>query len=173
MPGERERVILTEQDVAFALEPREIGPVHPVVSVLRQNSPRLSELEAQNAAIYENAPEWGDPEFVTQNYGFLADAFVEALPYTLTATDLIQIWTCAITILPTRVARTDMGGMISSAYAIQDLAESPEWRNVPRMLFETVELPAGVLGDREGLLRFHERLEEIMASYFDIDYYEL
>ncbi|MDD5415978.1 MAG: hypothetical protein PHE48_03195 [Candidatus Daviesbacteria bacterium] len=160
-----ERPALTKEQVAQA-ESR-IGITHPVLTVIENHLPTLIQLSNDYPKTSDNQ---GQSQYIREHYGFLADAFVEAGPYTLEPLDLIAIWSRVTRGVFPLYARYRLAGMVSSIYAIQGV-ENPEWRKFPRHYLETGELPECVTRDRGGLLYVQSRLRQIGESLEDIDFY--
>lgn len=161
-----ERPILTPEQYARA-ERRE-GIHHPVVAVIDQHLPAITQIEQGYSAITVNQDRF---IYINQNYGFLADALVEAGSYTLDPEDLITIWSRAREVFSqSRYQRYALAGMVASAYAIQGV-ENLEWTKFPRHYLETSELPEGVTRDRSGLLHVSRRLDEIGDSLDELNRY--
>jgi hypothetical protein len=159
-----ERPILSGKQIARA-ERRE-GVSHPVLSVLEQHLPTIIQLNEGYSSLTDNQEQ---QRYIKKHYGFLADALVEAGPYTLEPTDLIAIWSRAQEVF-SGYHQQALAGMVSSVYAIQG-AENSEWRKFPRHYLETSQLPEGVIKDKGGLLYVKSRLDQIGESLDDIDFY--
>lgn len=132
---------------------------HPVVRVLNQHSGRIAGLNQEYSSITEK----GKDSYIGENYGFLADAIVEAGQYSLEPSDLVAIWSEAVKFFPDRKLRYRLAMMISSAYAIQKMSDQ-EWKRVPRSLIETSALPEDVKKDREGLSTFGEGIDGVVGK---------
>lgn len=159
-----ERIPLTPDIVAKA-ESR-VGVIHPVISVINDNLDKIGPLNDLYKDIVGNKEQ---QEFIREHYGFLADAIVEASPFTLEPTDLISIWSRAIEVF-SGYHRYSLVTMISSAYAIQGL-ENPEWKKLPRHLLETGKLPDEVSHDSSSLLHIRKKVKEITESLNELDFY--
>jgi hypothetical protein len=164
MAGAEQRPELTGEQVSRA--ERRDGITHPVLSVIEQHLPTINHLTEGYSQITNNQEQ---QRYIREHYGFLADAFVEAGPYTMEPTDIVAIWSRATEVF-SGYHRYALAQMISSAYAIQGL-DNPEWRRYPRHYLETSELPEEVTEDRDGMLHAQSRLDEIDRSLKDIDFY--
>jgi hypothetical protein len=155
-----ERKALTIDQVAAA----ERGEItHPIISVLEQHLPALLRCSESYPDGTVNSER--ELEHIKPYYGPLADAFVDASPYTLGAVDVIAIWaTLDRLAFDTNLgyARYLLAGMISSAYAIQGL-DNPAWKKFPRHYVETGHLPDELQTDKEGLTHVLGKLREITA----------
>lgn len=161
-----ERPILTPEQYARAERRDDIS--HPVITVLDHHLPTLIRINQGYSAITGNQEQFA---YISQNYGFLADALTEAGAYTLEPEDLIAIWSRAREIFPqSRYQRYALAGMVSSVYAIQGV-ENPEWRRFPRHYLETSELPEGVTRDRNGLVHVSSRLDDVGDSLDELNRY--
>lgn len=171
--GKRARIILTAEELARAearglaavAESEEGHPVHPVISVLKQNLPRILALGELKLADSQG--------FIRTHYGFLADELASAPPYTLQATDLVEIWSFVMQHFPgdfpATYQRQAFARMISTAYAVQGL--DPEWKSLPRQYFQTEKFPEIARRDSAGLSDFNRRLDEIYDSIRDTRFY--
>jgi hypothetical protein len=153
-----ERSELTQEQVARA-EAR-IEFTHPVLSVIEQHLPAINSLQQDYSKIQDNQEQ---QRYIREHFGFLADAFVEAGPYTMTPTDIISIWSRAIEVFPSLYQRYRLAAMISNAYAIQGL-DNPDWKRFPRCYLETDKLPAEVTHDRKGIMYAKARFLDIRHS---------
>ena len=165
MPAERP--ILTPDTVSQAETRRDV--THRIVAVLDQQAPRLAQLQEDYGQIANNQEEQC---FISENYGFLADALVDAGSFSLQAEDLISIWSCAMDMFGThgRYQRYALARMVSTAYAVQGVA-NPEWKTFPRSFAERAGLPDALITDREGLTHVQERLHDIGEAIDDINFY--
>lgn len=159
-----ERPVLTKEQVTEA-ESR-VGFSHPVLTVIESHRSKLVQL---SEAYPKTTPD-GQHQYIRENYGFLADALVEAGPYTIEPLDLIAIWSLATTGLFPNYARYRLAEMVSGAYAIQG-TENPEWRKFPRYTLEINELPEGVKRDKNELIYVQNRLDQVYANLDEIQFY--
>lgn len=159
-----ERPLLTRDQVAWA-ESR-VGLTHPVLTVIENHLPATVPLTEGYSQITDTQEQ---QRYIREHYGFLADAIVEAGPYTLEPIDLIVIWSRAREVF-SGYHRYALAGMVSSAFAVQG-AESPEWKKFPRHYLETSNLPKGVVRDRGGLVYVSSKLNHIRESLGEISFY--
>lgn len=162
MPAERP--VLTRDQVMRA-ESR-VGSTHPVLGVIDSQLPRILQLNQEFVPIMNSDKQ---QQFISERYGFMADALVEAGPFTLEPTDLLVIWSRAMEVF-SGYHRYALAGMLSGAYAIQGL-EDPEWKRFPRSWLETHQLPEPVRRDRTGLVHVCDRFDQIAESIDELDLY--
>lgn len=158
---------LTPKLVAKA-ETRE-GIYHPVLTALEDNAQILQTLSQEYIEIDEHS-------FLTENYGFFADAVIAQGPFSFTPEDVVAIWSRIIELDLQRHERYALTQMIISAYIIQDL-EDPRWKTFPRLFFENFvddknTIPEGLEEDFDSIQSMRLKLEnEIMPSKADISEY--
>lgn len=164
-----EQSTFTPEQIARA-ERRE-GFNHPVLSVIEQNLPAITQLNKRYFSLTDNQEQ---QKYIKEHLGFLADAFVNVGPYSMKPLDIVAIWSRVIEIgenvSPLFYHRYRLVEMISSAYAVQG-ATNKEWRKFPRSCLEAHKLPPGVLQDKAGLLYVKEKLNEIHESLKELDFY--
>lgn len=155
-----ERGILTPEMIAKA-EKRE-GIAHPLVNLLDQHSTTLENLFGNQASHAVRAEEANSTR---KDLGFLADEMVQATPFTLSATDIVAIWSRAMEI-PNFLAHQGytLARSVSCAYAVHG-TENPEWRKFPRYHVETGRIPEDLMRDTNGLLHIKGRLDEVSENY--------
>lgn len=161
-----ERATLTPQQIALA-ESR-VDFTHPLITALDNNLPQINIVLAGSAAITD-ASDY--QRYDKQNYGFLADAFASAGPFTLEPLEIVSIWSRVGKIAPnSRLPRYELARMMINAYAIQGTSHKG-WQSFPRHFLETNELPAEVLEDKVGIKHVTSRMLQVHQSLMDLDAY--
>ncbi|OGH17942.1 MAG: hypothetical protein A2868_03340 [Candidatus Levybacteria bacterium RIFCSPHIGHO2_01_FULL_40_15b] len=164
MTGAEQRPGLTVEQVARA--ERRDGVSHPVLSIIEQHLPTITQLTEEYSQITNNQEQ---QRYIGEHYGFFADALVEVGAYTMEPTNIVAIWSRAKEVF-SGYHRYALAGMVAGAYAVQGL-DNPDWKRFPRHYLETSELPTEVLGDREGLEHAMRRLDEIGESLDELNVY--
>lgn len=153
---------LTEERVINA--EKRIGFSHPVLDVINQHIPELTELNENVASLKSQKDQ---TSYIEEHYGFLADSLVKAGPYTLNPEDIIAIWSRAKEVFSTVYQKYALARMISYAYVIQGL-NIADWKVFPRLFFEKGEFPEPFEHDSAALIHIKKKLGEIDGSLRDI-----
>lgn len=146
---------------------------HPILDVLEQNFPRLQTLRQECAQINGGGAQ---QDFIAQNYGFLADAIVEAGHFTLEPLEVVAVWSRVREIFggsgkfENDYHRFALAGIITTAFAIQGL-DNPAYKAVPRYFLENSRLPEELVADEKSLVRINERVEELERSIKRLAFY--
>lgn len=155
----------TREEMARA-EARDGYSQHPVIVTIDKFLPQIALLN-QGINSFGNPQERGP--FIKANYGFFADALVEAGPYTLKPLEIVAIWS--------RVGEVFSGHesyglvrMITSAYIIQEAA-MPVWRKFPRYQLEKNTLPEEVIKDQISIKNALLRMKDISMSLNELQDY--
>jgi hypothetical protein len=134
-----------------------VGAIHPVLTVLDREAPRISAVTQAAIALPDNQDA---SQYVRRNSAFLLDAIEDAAPFTLNPLELVAIWSRNGEF---RRHRYLMATALSITYAIQDVPTPELWRRLPRRYIED-GLPSEVTTDHAGLIHVKERLEEVNAN---------
>lgn len=166
----REQSPITKQDIQKAEQ--RVGISHPILDVIKMHLPRLQELHEQCALIPDNQDQQA---YIRANYGFLADAVVEAGDYSLEPLELVAIWSQVGEIFDTErpgdsYHKYAIAGIVATAYAIREL-ENPAFQNLPRYVLERDELPDEITSDLESMRHVRSRLDMVDGNIEDLDFY--
>lgn len=161
---------LTKDDINRAEQ--RVGVSHPILDVFEQNLPRLKDLHEKCALIPDNQDQQA---FIKENYGFLADAVVEAGDYSLEPLELVAIWAGVGEIFDTHrpgdvYHKYAIAGIVTTAYAIRGL-QNPDFKNLPRYIVERDELPDEITSDLESMRHVRARLDIVDKNIEDLDFY--
>ena len=140
-----------------------VGVIHPVLTVLDREAPRISAVTQAAIALLDNQDA---SQYVRKNSSFLVDAIEDAAPFTLSPLELVAIWSRNSEF---RRHRYLMAIALSISYAIQEVPTPEIWKRLPRRYIED-GLPSEVTTDRDGLIHVKARLEEINANLDVLEY---
>lgn len=159
--SQQQQAPLTAEILAQAEHP---AFTHPVLTVFEKNKQRIIDLRKEH----------GNRVPRTQ-YGFLADALVEAGSFSLEAKDMIGTWARLLSMEEFGFNNRPefiFSNMIASAFIIQGV-ESPGWEKFPRWALENPgkELPEEFTGDKEGLAYVRNRFGQFKKNYEEINNY--
>lgn len=162
-----EMSLITRDQVSQAEQ--RVGYSHPIIAVLDRHLPQITQLHEGFSSISGNQEQ---QEYIRQNYGFLADAVVEAGSFTLQPLEMVAVWSRAMEIFPSNLYhRYALARIITSAYAIQGLEATPAWKSFPRHFFETNNIPDELVEDRLELEHLKWRISDIGRSIDELDFY--
>lgn len=155
----------TKEEYAQA-ERREGYSQHPVIVTIDRFLPQIALLN-QGISSMGNPQE--SQQYIKKNYGFFADALMDAGPYTLKSLEIVAIWSKVGEVFSGRESYS-LARMVAAAYAVQG-ASNPVWRNFPRYSMENNKLPDKVAKDIAGINSVMSKLDDIGQSQDEIILY--
>jgi hypothetical protein len=160
-----ERLQYTEEQMKNA-EAR-IGFTHPVLSVIEEQLPAIGRFQEAYTQISDSTKQ---DRYAHAHLGFLADALVKKGPFSMTATDIVAIWSRIREVFSFFHSTSRLSEIVAYAYAVGEL-DDPKWKQFPRRFFQTSKFPQEVLSDTEGIANVKRKFREIQKSLDDIDLY--
>lgn len=150
--------VLTEDQVLKAEQ--RVGFSHPIFTAIEQQLPKIMEHSEKINLLPDHTKQ---QDYISSNFGFLAEAFVAAGPFDLDAESMIAIWSRVYEIFPTLnqlYPRKAISKLIANAYVIQDL-DIKKWHIFPLYMLSPEDLPLQFQEDRNDWNHIASRTVEL------------